>query len=341
MRKADILSRRPDLGEGVENDNKNITLLPHFENHEFQSRTTTGVVLGTLGDVFVKEVKESKEEYGWKVQQRLKESHDGRKASDGAIWEKTDGLVARDGLIVIPKDRDLRRRIIAAHHDAITAGHPGQFKTQELIKRNYYWEGLTRDVKTYVNGCLICPKIKPNRRMPIGELVPTQIPERPWKIITMDLIGPLPMSRGHNMILNVVDRHSKLLYSLPCHETITVEGVARIFQKEIWPHEGIPEQIITDRGPQFVATFTKELYRLLKITGAPSTAYHPQTDGQTERVNQEVEIYLCAFINHHQDDWVDWLPAAVFSWNSKPGPTTRSPFEATKGYQPTMGPEPS
>ena len=97
--------------------------------------------------------------------------------------------------------------------------------------------------------------------MPIGELVLTQAPERPWKIITMDLIGPLPMSRGHNMILNVVDRHSKLLYSLPCHETITVEGVAQLFQKEIWPHEGIPKQIITDQGPQFVAAFTKELYQ--------------------------------------------------------------------------------
>ena len=108
----------------------------------------------------------------------------------------------------------------------------------------------------------------------------------------MDLIGPLLMSRGHNMFLNVVDRHLKLLYSLPCHKTITAEGVARLFQKEIWPHEGIPEQIIADRGPQFVATFTKELYQLLKITGALSTAYHLQTDGQMERVNQEVEVYL-------------------------------------------------
>ena len=341
MRKADILSRRPDLGEGVENDNKNITLLPPFENHELQLWVMTGVVLGTLGDIFVKEVRETKEEYGWKVQQRLEESHDGRKASDGAVWEKTDGLVARDGLIVIPKDRDLHRRIIAAHHDAIMAGHPGQFKTQELIKQNYYWEGLTHDIKTYINGCQICPKIKPSRRMPMGELVPTQIPERPWKIITMDLIGPLLMSWGHNTILNVVDRHSKLLYSLPCHETITAEGITRLFQKEIWPHEGIPEQIITDRGPQFMAAFMKELYQLLKITGAPSTTYHPQTDGQIEQVNQEVEVYLRAFINHHQDDWEDWLPAAVFSWNSKPGSTTRSPFKAMKGYQPTMGPEPS
>ena len=154
--------------------------------------------------------------------------------------------MAREGLIVIPKDRDLRQKIIAAHHNAIMAGHPGQFKTQELIKRNYYWEGLAHNVKTYVNGCQISPKIKLSQQMPMGELVPTQIPERPWKIITMDLIGPLPMSRGHNMILNVVDRHLKLLYSLPCHKTITMEGVVRLFQKEIWPHEGIPEQIIAD-----------------------------------------------------------------------------------------------
>ena len=280
MKKVDILSRRPDLGEGVENDNKNIQLLPQFINHEVQSWVTAGIVLGTLGDVFVKEVWELKEEYGWKVLQRLKESHDGRKAFDKAIWEKTDGLVARNGLIVIPKDQDLRWRIISAHHDTITAGHPGQFKMQELIKQNYYWEGLTHDIKTYVQGCPTCPKIKPNRQMPIGELVLTQIPEWPWKIITMDLIGPLLMSRGHNMILNVVDWHLKLLYSLPCYETITTEGVTWLFQREIWPHEGIPEQILTDWGPQFMAQFTKELYWLLRITGALLTAYHPQTDGQ-------------------------------------------------------------
>ena len=134
MKKADILSRRPDLREGVKNDNQNIQILPQYENHEVQSRVTAGIVLGTQGDVFVKEIRGSMEEYGWKVQQRLKKSHDGRKAFDGAIWEKTDGLVARDGLIVIPKDRDLHRRIILAHHDMIAAGHPGQFKTQELIK---------------------------------------------------------------------------------------------------------------------------------------------------------------------------------------------------------------
>ena len=90
-----------------------------------------------------------------------------------------------------------------------------------------------------------------------------------------------------------------------------------------------------------MATFTRELYKLLWITKAPSTVYHPQTDGQTERINQEIEVYIQAFINHHQDNWEDWLPTMMFSWNSKPGPTGRSPFKATKGYQPMMGMEPS
>lgn len=179
-----------------------------------------------------------------------------------------------------------------ANHDSITAGHPGQHKTQELVLRDYYWEGLTKDVRSYVNGCLTCPKVKPIQQHPLGELVPNEVPRKPWEIITMDFIGPLPESQANNMIFNMVDRHSKKLYSIPCCNTITMEGVARIFQKEIWPHEGLPKQVISNQGPQFMAAFTKELYKILRITGAPSTAYHPQTDGQMQRVNQELEIYL-------------------------------------------------
>lgn len=134
--------------------------------------------------------------------------------------------------------------------------------------------------------------MKPIQNHPLGELVLNKILGKPWEIITMDFIRLLPESRANNMILNVVDRHSKKLYSLPCHDTITVEGVARIFQKEIWLHKGLPRQVISDQGPQFVAIFTKELYKILWITGIPSTTYHPQTDGQTEKVNQELEVYL-------------------------------------------------
>ena len=247
----------------------------------------------------------------------------------------------RDGLIVVTKQWDLQRRIISVNLDSIMAGHPYQHKTQELITHDYYWEGLTHDIWIYINRCPTCPKAKVVQKQLIGELIPMEIPKRPGKIITMDFIGLLPKSWGSNMILNMVDRHSKLLYSLPCHNTITAEGVTWLFQKEIWPYEGIPIQIITDQGPQFMATFTRELYKLLQITRVLSTAYHPQMDGQMEWVNQEIEVYLWIFVNHHQDNWSDWLPAATFLWNSRPGQTGRSPFEATKGYQLTIGMEPS
>lgn len=179
-----------------------------------------------------------------------------------------------------------------AHHETITTRHLSINKTKELIQCNYYWVNLHNYIKKYMEGCLVCPTIKPIQELPIGELQQTQIPSRPWEIITMDFIGLLSESRGSNAILNVMDKHSNLLYLLPCNDTITAEGVACLFQWEIWPHEGLPEKVISDQGPQFMAQFTQELYKLLHIKGVPSTAYHPQTDGQTEHLNQELKIYL-------------------------------------------------
>jgi transposase InsO family protein len=142
--------------------------------------------------------------------------------------------------------------------------------------------------------------------------------------------------------MNVVDRHSKLLYLGACNTNISAEGAAHLFLETAWQYEGLPRQIISDRGPQFAAVFTKELNRLLWIKGSLTTAYHPQSDGQTERVNQEMEIYLRIFINHYQNDWTQWLPLATFSWNAWINPTThRSPFEAAHGRQPRMGMEPT
>ena len=202
MIKADLLSRRPDLLEGVENDNKAIQLLPTFQ----ESRKMAGTILETQGDIFVEEIKNGVLDYGWKAVQMLKESMKGmKKASNGAMWLKEEGIITRDGSIVVPKDQELKRNIISVNHNSITTGHPRQFKTAELVKRDYYWEGMTHDIKTYVDTCPTCPKIKPSQQQPIGELIPTEVPERPWKIIMMDFIGPLPESQGNNMILNIID----------------------------------------------------------------------------------------------------------------------------------------
>ena len=202
MIKADVLSRRPDHLEGVENDNKAIQLLPTFQ----ESRKMAGTILGTQGDVFIKEIRNGVSDYSWKAIQMLKELMKGtKKASDGAMWHKEEGIVTRDSTIVVPKDQELKRQIISANHDLITIRHPGQFQTASLVKRDYYWEGMTHNIKTYMDACPTCPKIKPSQQQPIGELILTKVPERLWKIITMDFIRPLLESQGNNMILNIVD----------------------------------------------------------------------------------------------------------------------------------------
>ena len=138
-----------------------------------------------------------------------------------------------------------------------------------------------------------------------------------------------------------VDRFSKMIHILPTTDTLSVEGLARLYRDNIWKLHGLPIKIISDRGPQFVSKFMKELNNILGIQTSSSTAYHPQTDGQTERENQEVEQYLRLFVNHRQDDWAEWLALAEFCHNNRIQASTRqTPFMLNSGRHPRMGTEP-
>jgi transposase InsO family protein len=129
----------------------------------------------------------------------------------------------------------------------------------------------------------------------MGELHPLETPEAPWDTISIDFIVELPESHGYDAIMCIVDSLTKRAHFIPMHTTINAEGTALLLLKEVWKHHGTPWVVVSDRGPQFVAAFTRELYKLLGIKLAMSTAYHPQTDGQTERVNQVLEGHLCIF----------------------------------------------
>ena len=343
MGQSDALSRRPDLKGEVEHDNTDQVILPTHRFADLRA-LSTGVLIHSEGDAVVNEIQRSQCEYDRKVITALEEAarSTNKRARDMATWEREDGLVTRNGLVVVPRDRDLRRRIIGMRHDGPVVGHPGRLKTREVVQRDYWWPGMIWDINRYVDGCPICPRVKPVRERPVGELKPTEIPTEPWEIISVDFITDLPESAGSNCVMNIVDRHSKLLYSGACDTRITAQGAARLFLDTAWRYEGLPRQVISDRGPQFAAAFTKELNRLLRIKGSLSTAYHPQSDGQTEHVNQEMEIYLRIFINFHQNDWTEWLSLATFSWNAKINPITkRSPFEMAHGRQPRLGMEPT
>jgi len=123
--------------------------------------------------------------------------------------------------------------------------------------------------------------------------------------------------------------------------TVTVEGAAQLFLHQVWKLHGLLKYVVSDRGPQFIARFTRELYRLLGIKLASSTVWHPQTNGQTERINQELDQYLWLFVNEQQDNWYDLLPMAEFQHNNHIHFTTQQPpFLLDTGHIPCMGFEP-
>jgi transposase InsO family protein len=237
----------------------------------------------------------------------------------------------------VPNHPPLQLRIIQEYHDTPSAGHPGRDKTFELIARDYYWPKMRETIAQYVRNCFECRRSKPTHHAPYGILRPLPIPTRPWEELSMDFVTGLPLSEGFDAVMVIVDRLTKQRHLIPCHTTANAKDVADIYLREVWKHHGLPSHITSDRGTQFTAAFWKHLCAVLRIEARMSTAYHPQTDGQTERFNAVMEQYLRTFVSYQQDDWVRWLPMAEFAANNQTSAATGvSPFFANKGYHPRM-----
>jgi len=206
-------------------------------------------------------------------------------------WSLSNGLLYFRGKIYVPDTSDLRHRIVTLSHDSRLAGHSGRWKMLELVSRNYWWPQMSRYVGRYVSTCDMCLRTKSFQRPPIGELHPLPIPSAPWDTISVDFIVELPQSAGHDSIMVVVDSVTKRAHFVSTVTMISAAGAAHLFLNHVWKHHGLPWRAVSDRGLQFIVEFTRELYRLLRIKLAATTAYHPQ-GGQTERVNQELEQYL-------------------------------------------------
>ena len=191
----------------------------------------------------------------------------------------------------------------------------------------YYWPTLQKDIESYVKGCDTCQKVKAKNSTTATPLHPNEIPSSSWEIISVKYIGPLPQSKGKNAILVIIDQFSKMIHLFPVMDTIMSKGVTTIFHNSIFKLHGTPRKVISNWGPQFVSSFIKDLYELLNIKANPSTTYHPQTDGQTEQINREVEKYLRIYMNHRQMNWVEWLALTKFAHNSQTTSATGvSPF---------------
>lgn len=194
-------------------------------------------------------------------------------------------------------------------------------------------------VRRYVEACNTCPHIKLPRHKPYGLLNPLDIPECPWKSISMDFIVKLPVSHSYDSIWVVCDRFTWYAHFIPCNETIDAPQLAWLFLDRIFRYHSLPDSIISDCGSVFVSKFWSELISLLKIDARMATAYHPQTDGLTERTNQTIETYLHAYCSYQQDDWVDYLPLGEFAFNNLENSSTKhSPFFTNYAFHPTFEP---
>src|SRR5260221_310510 len=247
----------------------------------FEVHNTEATLVDSGGDELVEHIWRSMD-YNDTVVKVLRELGAGTLQSDE--WERDGDLVMYRGCVYVPKDPQLHHDIVCTHHNSVMTGHPGWWKTLELVSCNYWWLGISCYVTSYVAGCDTCNQCKSFPTQKVGKLTPNWVPSCCWEVISVDTIGELLESKGYNTILVVVDRLSKHIHAVPTVTTATVDsaGVAHLFLEHVWRHHGLLEAIISDRGSAFVSNFSRELAALLNIRLTPSTAYHPQTDGQME-----------------------------------------------------------
>lgn len=249
------------------------------------------------------------------------------------------------GRLFLPQSEEVALQLIYRSHNTTAAGHPGKSKTAELVRRSYIWPRMHQDIARYVRNCHQCTRSKFSRSAPQGLLQSLEVPFRAWTDISVDYVTGLPPckrgGRTYRHVLVVVDRLTKMRHFVAT-ETLETEELVDAFVSRIWSLHGTPQTIVSDRGSQFVSCFWRQLNKRLRTKLTPSSAHHPETDGQTENANAGMEAYLRNYVSYLQDDWADWLPLAEFSINNAVNESTNlSPFFANYGYHPLLGVEPS
>jgi Integrase zinc binding domain len=312
--KANHLSHHPDHDDGSL-DNQDVTVLPP---HLFIHASTASDLEQLILDA----------QLTHPHLLHLWASHFNLTESDSA-WYHGSALV-------VVEDNELRREVLSLYHDHRLAGHPGISKTLDLLTQDYWWPTVKEFVTSYVKGCAVCQSSKSNTVQPRAPPFPiapvTEV--MPFKTVAMDLITDLPISEGFDAIFTITDHDAtKATVFIPCNKTINALIAAQLYTRHIFPYYGAPKKIISDRDPRFTAQLAKELCRLLDVRQNISTAYHPQTDGQSECSNQWLEQYVRIYTNYQQTDWAAWLPLAQYVHNSWTSSTTKkTPFDLLMGY---------
>jgi RNase H-like domain found in reverse transcriptase/Integrase zinc binding domain/Reverse transcriptase (RNA-dependent DNA polymerase)/Chromo (CHRromatin Organisation MOdifier) domain len=259
---------------------------------------------------------------------------------EGLLWKKSTTENLR---LCIPNNKELRKKVLFSEHDDPARGHPGVYKTMKNVQRKYYWANMISEIKEYVATCEKCQRNKYRQSRPPGLLNTLPIPEARWQDITMDFILSLPKAQNYNSIWVIVDRLTKRAHFIPIEmgsQESTAKACAAIFQREYQRLHGIPESIISDRDVRFTSAFWRELMALQGIVHNLSSAFRPQTDGQTERTNRFIEDYIRNYVHASQENWPELLWSAEFAYNARVHESIKmSPFEADLGYIPRAIPD--
>ncbi|KAL4019190.1 hypothetical protein IC575_022834 [Cucumis melo] len=294
---------------------------PRIELHEM---TTSGIV-----DISVVCEEVDKDEGLQKIVAKLKKEQE----VDGK-FEWKNGRLLYKGRLVLPQTSSLIPRLLHTFHDSVLGGHSGFLRTYKRMSGELYWQGMKNDIKNYVEQCEVCQRNKYEATKPAGVLQPLPIPDKILEDWTMDFIEGLPRAGGMNVIMVVVDRLTKYAYFITLKHPFSAKQVALTFIDKIVRRHGIPNSIITDRDKIFLSNFWRELFASMGTLLKRSTAFHPQTDGQTERVNQCLETYLRCFAMSTTQVGSVHTVAELWYNTTFHASTKTTPFEAVYGRSP-------
>ncbi|CAD6915187.1 unnamed protein product [Tilletia controversa] len=257
--------------------------------------------------------------------------------SDDFIWRKQDdgtrSLCIPGGLF---KGRRVTELLIDSTHSGL--GHLGAHKTLTELRRHFYWPRMVKDVEAFCKSCGTCAVTKTSPTAPSGKLHTIRVPDSPWKGFALDFVGPLVLTEdGFDFLLVAICMYSSMVHLIPTTTTVTALQSARLIYDCVYRFHGLPDSIISDQDTRWKSTFWTELHRLQGTDLRFSTAYHPQTDGATERANRTAIQILRSMVTADQKDWKDRLTATELAMNSQVSNTTGfSPFEMLYGFNPTM-----